>query len=1082
MHINNLGKIKIGIAAFVSAFLFTGVFASQASANEGGLKISESYVRGQLIIKFKQGEGPDGIFLEKYNLKSADKILKQYNLKNKGNKDSGVERLYVAEQAIVSDLQNVINEIEKDPRVEYAEPNYIVRADNIPNDPSFSNLWAMNNTGQTGGTADADIDATEAWDMQTGNGSTSGQVVGVIDSGIDYNHPDLSQNIWTNPGEIPGNGVDDDGNGYVDDIRGWDFYNNDNNPMDDNGHGTHVSGTIGALGNNGVGVAGVNWSVKMAALKFLNSSGSGSTAGAISALNYANAMGFKITSNSWGGGGYSQALYDAISAANTAGNLFVAAAGNDGKNTDGSPSYPASYDLPNIISVAATDHKDNLASFSNYGANSVDIGAPGVNIYSTLPGNNYGSKNGTSMATPHISGAAALVWAQFPGVNASAVNARILNGADLVPSLAGKTVTGGRLNVYNAIEPDSIPPSAISNLSSVSAGYNSVTLGWTAKGDDGDIGKASAYDIRYSTTSINDLNWDYAIKAAGEPKPQAAGSSETFKVAGLAAGSAYYFAIKSIDNVANVSALSNIAFATTAIAAVAFSDNMESGQNGWTHGGSGDNWALGTPTSGPGYSYSGVNVWATNLSGNYGTNNMNAWLASPSFSLAGFTASQVDFQHYYSTEPYYDGGIVEVSSNGGVSWTEIYPIDGYPEDALSSGNPLGAVPAFSGASGSGWRPASFNLSAYDGAANLKIRFRFGTDYSVTNYPGWYIDDFAVYGTAAPVPVNNKPVAVAGGPYAGQEAQVLTLNGSRSFDPDSNPLTYKWTFGDGGSLTSASSAVSHIYTRGGLYNITLIVNDGLVDSDPSTTTADIAEVNDAPLANAGPDKTIFLGQTAVLDGSLSSDEEGPISSYAWGFGDGALGAGATTTHAYSATGTYTVTLTVTDSGSATASDITVVNVLQEAATPTEIVVFEDSFEVGEWNGLWAEDSQNDWFRSTQRAVDGAYSAEVDGSASNAALTSIPINLQGRTNATISFSWFIESGLDLGEYLAFDISTATSGTSWVEKAWLRGNEDPENVWLRQTIVLTNISNLRIRFRGKMSLSSEDADVDSVKIIAR
>ena len=331
--------------------------------------------------------------------------------------------------------------------VAYAEPNYIVTAAAIPNDPRFPELYGLDNTGQTGGTPDADIDAPEAWDIQTG----TDVVVAVIDTGLDYNHEDIAGNVWTNPGEIPNNGIDDDNNGYVDDVMGWDFVNGDNDPFDDNDHGTHVSGTIAAVGNNAVGVTGVNWSARIMPLKFLSARGSGTTADAISALEYAVMMGARISNNSWGGGAFSQALYDAILAAQNAGHLFVAAAGNDGVDTDVTPSYPASYDLDNIVSVAATDDNDALASFSNFGAVTVDLGAPGVSILSTTPANTYSSFSGTSMATPHVAGTAALLLAEDPGLDLVSLKAAIMEGVDPVPALAGITVTGGRLNAAGAL-------------------------------------------------------------------------------------------------------------------------------------------------------------------------------------------------------------------------------------------------------------------------------------------------------------------------------------------------------------------------------------------------------------------------------------------------------------------------------------------------------------------------------------------------------------------------------------------------------------------------------------------------------
>jgi subtilisin family serine protease len=346
------------------------------------------------------------------------------------------------------------------PNVLYAEPNYRVRAAQIPNDPRFGELWGMENVAQTGGVNDADIDASGAWDVHTGSGS---MIVAVIDTGIDYTHPDLAANIWVNADEIPGDGLDNDGNGYVDDIHGYDFLNRDGNPQDDNGHGTHVAGTIGAVGNNGLGVTGVNWNIRIMALKFLGADGSGTTADAIEAVAYAVANGARISNNSWGGDPYSQAMFDVIVEARDAGHLFVAAAGNGnalgiGLNNDTTPFYPSGYELDNIIAVAAVDHNDNLASFSNYGAATVDLAAPGVNILSTTPGGGYGTSSGTSMAAPHVAGVAALVWDAHPGWTYSEVVSQILSTVDPLPSLAGVTATGGRLNAASALGAPQPPP------------------------------------------------------------------------------------------------------------------------------------------------------------------------------------------------------------------------------------------------------------------------------------------------------------------------------------------------------------------------------------------------------------------------------------------------------------------------------------------------------------------------------------------------------------------------------------------------------------------------------------------------
>jgi subtilisin family serine protease len=350
--------------------------------------------------------------------------------------------------------EQAIDQLRDNPLIEYIEPNYIASTTSVPNDPNFDQLWGIHNTGQTGGTPDADIDGLEAYDIASGEGV----VVGVIDTGVDYTHPDLVNNMWTNPGETPNNGIDDDGNGYIDDYYGYDFLNEDSDPYDDNFHGTHVAGTIAAEGNNDIGVIGVAPKAEIMALKFLDSGGGGDYFDAIQAIEYTIIMkrdygvNIQLTSNSWRGYDYSQALYDAIAAAGEAGQLFIAAAGNESNDNDGDfRAYPASYDLNNIISVAATDHNDQLAYFSNYGLTTVDLGAPGVYVYSTLPGENYGYLDGTSMATPHVSGVASLIWSLNPSLTFEEVKNQILTTVDPLSPLEGITVSGGLLNAYNTL-------------------------------------------------------------------------------------------------------------------------------------------------------------------------------------------------------------------------------------------------------------------------------------------------------------------------------------------------------------------------------------------------------------------------------------------------------------------------------------------------------------------------------------------------------------------------------------------------------------------------------------------------------
>ena len=325
----------------------------------------------------------------------------------------------------------------------HCDQNGVLTASVQPNDTYYSLLWGMQR-----------MSMNLAWDYTTGSSAID---VAIIDTGINYNHPDLMQNIWHNPGEIPGNGIDDDGDGVVDDYYGYNAITDSGDPMDDNGHGSHCAGTIGGVGNNGVGVVGMNWNVKLIGVKFLNSSGSGSLWDAVKSIRYVRTLKERgepivLTSNSWGGGSYYNTLYDEINNLRSDGVLFVAAAGNSGINSDASPQYPGAYDLDNIISVAAIDSNGTIASFSNYGATTVDIGAPGVGIASTWTGTGYQTISGTSMACPHVSGAVALLKSYSSGLNYSQLKSAILSSARPNSSLAGKVLTNGELNILGALQ------------------------------------------------------------------------------------------------------------------------------------------------------------------------------------------------------------------------------------------------------------------------------------------------------------------------------------------------------------------------------------------------------------------------------------------------------------------------------------------------------------------------------------------------------------------------------------------------------------------------------------------------------
>jgi len=392
----------------------------------------------------------------------------------------------------------LIERLMRNPHVLYAEPNYIVTIDKTPNDPSYGSLWGL-----------PKISAPSAWDMTTGTGAV---VVGVVDTGVDYNHPDLAANTWSNPGVI---------NGCPQGTRGFNAITKTCDPMDDVNHGTHVSGTIGAVGNNGTGVTGVNWTTKIMGLKMMDSSGGGSLAAAIAAIDWAvtakqAGVNVRVLNNSWGIGEYfSQALLDEISKAASWDILFVASAGNDTSNNDVTPKYPASYGTSNEIAVAATTSTDGLAWFSNYGANSVDLGAPGESILSTTPNNTYSTFDGTSMAAPHVSGAAALILSASACSQATVneLKSIILSNVDPVTSLSGKVTTAGRLNVSKAIQNCSVP-SPPANIIDNGGPGTSYTGTWAVSGATGSYGSKSVWardGAKYTWSFTPTLSGNYQV-------------------------------------------------------------------------------------------------------------------------------------------------------------------------------------------------------------------------------------------------------------------------------------------------------------------------------------------------------------------------------------------------------------------------------------------------------------------------------------------------------------------------------------------------------------------------------------------
>ena len=412
----------------------------------------------EVLVRFKLGVSLDEIrnIAARQNDLMEDEIESVRGLVSIDDLDNADADAVAAQYSAMSDL------------VEYAQPNYEIRLDPAriapsridlvyrsgagrPNDPQFDQQWALNNVGQSGGKDRADIDALQAWLKTHGSEKV---VVAVLDSGVDYTHKDLVANMWMRPDSVPE--YADDELGSFDDLHGYDADANAPDPMDDNGHGTHCAGIVGAEGNNNEGIAGINWNVTIMPLKFLGRGGFGSTKNAIEAINYAidrkqKGVNVRVINASWGSTSYSRALEDAIRAAGEQGILFVAAAGNNSTNNDKRAHYPSNYDLPNVISVAAVDRTDSLTSFSNFGVKTVHIAAPGRDILSTWLDNSYREASGTSMAAPQVAGVAALILAAEPGLSVAKLKERLLSTADDIESLKGKVASGGRLCATGAL-------------------------------------------------------------------------------------------------------------------------------------------------------------------------------------------------------------------------------------------------------------------------------------------------------------------------------------------------------------------------------------------------------------------------------------------------------------------------------------------------------------------------------------------------------------------------------------------------------------------------------------------------------
>ncbi|HYW71954.1 MAG TPA: S8 family serine peptidase [Pyrinomonadaceae bacterium] len=522
---------------------------SQAVHNSSSAKRQRpEFVPGEALVRFKPGRAFEG----RANVTLSRKEVSATPFDNQDPQQMPVEIDRFEGSDLVNDLRiarmapeqtlPAVEALKARADVLYAEPNYVRHLERTPNDPSFNQLYGMSLIG-----------APQAWDVTQGSRNI---VVAVIDEGIDVAHPDLQANIWINPS--PGSIT-----GIAGDVNGYDFRDHTGNIIAEP-HATHVAGTIGAVGNNGVGVTGVNWQVSLMSLRFISdSAGTGTSADAMKAYNYVKQMkdlwassnhtkgaDIRAVNASYGGGGYSQAESDAINAMGQSGVLFVAAAGNESSNSDINPHYPSGYSLPNVISVAATTNTpETLASFSNYGAHSVLMGAPGLGILSTLPNNTYGNFSGTSMATPHVVGAAALLCAASPNLSVGQLRALLSFNGDSISALQGKSLTGRRLNVAKSLaainENDTTPPGMVSNFQITSQNGRSVNLSWTASGDDGAAGQASLYDLSFVDQNTN------AVIPLTSVAPDVSGSTQTASVNLPYRHTAGTIRLREFDNVGN---------------------------------------------------------------------------------------------------------------------------------------------------------------------------------------------------------------------------------------------------------------------------------------------------------------------------------------------------------------------------------------------------------------------------------------------------------------------------------------------------------------------------------------------------
>ncbi len=698
--------------------------------------------------------------------------------------------------------------------VAYAEPDYLVHSTATPNDPQFAGQWSLHNTGQDGGTVDADIDAPEAWEITTGSSSV---VVAVLDSGMQHTLADLTANVWRNQAELSGTaGVDDDGNGHIDDIYGWNFLNGNNSTLDSYVHGTHVAGIIGAAGNNGVGVSGVAQQVQLMPVKFLDHNGYGTTSNAIAAINYARSKGAHIINNSWGGQEFSQPLKDAVDAASAEGILSVCAVDNgNGRNEDVTPNYPSGFDSPFLLAVANTTNKDVLFSTSDYGPTTVDLGAPGTNILSMLPNGSHGAFSGTSLAAPHVSGIAALLKAHKPALTAAEIRDIILSSVDVLPSLRGKVATEGRANAANALRVASsigaLPAHGMMAVGFPGGPFSPSTTTYALKNY-----RATAIDW---TASLPEAPWASMSPASGTLAPgESAQITVTLNSGAAAAPPGAQARVLTITDTTNHLSITRPVVLDVRIPHI-YSYNLDT-DPGWPREGW---WQFGAPSGRGGTGFqsnpdpasaaTGSNVLGVFLHGNPPpeAGGKRSITAGP-FDLRGYTETTLKFQRWLNiSRPSIDGAhTVEISNNGGTTWTSLWTdVNSSVYDNI-------------------WRPQSLTLgSAGDNQAAVLIRWTYTTtNLETRSSAGWNIDDIQIEGTPGHR-VFLRGVAAAA---ENSETAAFTLHVE---PPSTTPLTISLSSDTPGAATLPASVTVPAHATVVDVPVTL-VDDAVLDGSQTAT--------------------------------------------------------------------------------------------------------------------------------------------------------------------------------------------------------------------------------------------------------